>query len=531
MTSTSSAIGAQMPPSPKPVNLGVALALISMTQLLIVLDGTIANIALPRIGQDLGMSSASLTWIITGYALIFGSFLLVGGRLGDRYGHRRIFAIGLLALSAGSLVAGLATTPALLLVARAIQALGAALAAPTALALITTTFPAGPERGRAFGVYAAMSGAGSGVGLLLGGWLTSIDSIFGVGATGWRLTFLLNVPIGLAVAALVRRHLRESDTQPGRLDLPGVATSTIGLIALVYGFTLAGASDHGWTDVWTVASLVLGVLLLVLFLVIEARSQQPLLPLRVFRDRDRGTSFIALMLALASMFTMFYFLTLFVQRLLDYSSLQAGLAFLPLSLGIIVGATVTPRLLLRVDPRVVAGTGTLLAAISLFMFSRIQVDGTAQAVLDAIADGVPVAQNVSYWTDLFPYITALAVGMGMTFASLTPTAVHRVKSEDAGVASGMLNTVQQIGGAVGLAVLGSIAVHYSNVRAAAVQGPITAGLADDPNAMEEAIYQASFTPGATRAFLVASAVMLVASLLIWLRLRVRSTELAAGGNG
>src|SRR4249919_2365284 len=246
-----------------------ALVLISVAQLMVVLDGTIVNIALPYIQSDLGISIDNLRWVVTGYALAFGSLLLLGGRLGDLYGRRKVFMIGLVIFGVASLLGGLANSETTLLAARALQGLGAALASPAALALIATTFPAGPRRSRAFAVYAAMSGVGAAVGLLLGGWLTGLDSVFGLDVEGWRLTLLINMPIGVITALLAPRFLAESESHPGELDLPGAFTGTLGLLGLVYGLSRAGTD--GWTDTWTIASLLAGVSLLVLFLVTERR--------------------------------------------------------------------------------------------------------------------------------------------------------------------------------------------------------------------------------------------------------------------
>src|SRR6476661_2568 len=275
---------------------GWALVLICIAQLMVVLDATIANIALPYIGRDLHMSGTNLTWIVTGYALAFGGFLLLGGRLGDLYGRRRTFILGLSIFAVASLLGGLAQSEALLLTSRGIQGLGAALASPAALALITTTFPAGPARNRAFAVYAAMSGAGAAVGLILGGWLTGTSSFLHlVDVDGWRLTFLINVPIGLVAAFLAPRFLNESESHPGELDIPGAFAGTLGLLGLVYGFTRAGQRDHGWGDTWTIAALVAGVVLLAAFAFIESRVEHPLLPVRIFLNRTRATSFLVMM--------------------------------------------------------------------------------------------------------------------------------------------------------------------------------------------------------------------------------------------
>ena len=330
-TSTAPSSGAVAPPQ-RELNLTWALVLISIAQLMVVLDATIANIALPYIQIDLEISNANLPWIVTGYALAFGSLLLLGGRLGDLYGRRKVFMIGLAIFAVASLLGGFATNEPLLLGARGLQGLGAALASPAALALITTTFPAGPARNRAFAVYAAMSGAGAAVGLILGGWLTGTSpEIFGIVVDGWRFTFLINVPIGLAAAFLAPRFLNESESHPGELDLPGAVTGTLGLLGVVYGLTRAGS--EGWGDAITVASLVAGVVMLVVFGFVESRVEHPLLPFRIFTNRTRAASFVAMFLAPAAMFAMFYFLSQYIQNVMGYSPLKAGVAFLPVHPG------------------------------------------------------------------------------------------------------------------------------------------------------------------------------------------------------
>ncbi len=523
----------------KELHLGWALVLISVAQLMVVLDGTITNIALPYIGTDLDVTQANLSWIVTGYALAFGGLLLLGGRLGDLYGRRRIFATGLIIFALASLLGGFAQNEAMLLGSRALQGLGAALAAPAALALITTTFPAGPQRNRAFAVYAAMSGAGAAVGLILGGWLTGLSpELFGLDVSGWRFTFLINTPIGLAAAALAPRFLPESDGQHGRLDVPGAITGTLGLLGLVYGLTRAGEAQYGWGDPWTLASLVAGVSLLVLFAVIESRTEHALLPIRIFRNRTRAASFLAMMLAPAAMFAMFYFLSLFIQQVVGYSSLRTGFAFLPFSFGIVIGAGLSSNLINRVDARYIAGSGTLLAAFSLFMFSRLDVADSVGAVLAATG---PIGSDLNYWAHIFPYIVTMSIGMGMTFVPLTLTAVHHVRAEDSGIGSGVLNTMQQIGGALGLAALSTVSLHFINNRLDTVGQPIAEGLGAsgvDPAAinpetgrsfLEAALFQASFTEGATHAFLVGAVTMLAASAVIWLFLDVKHAELATDG--
>ncbi len=514
---------------------GLALVLILTAQLMVVLDSTIANIALPYIGNDLDISQANLTWIVTGYALAFGGLLLLGGRLGDLYGRRRLFTIGLVTFAVASLLGGVAANEAMLLGSRALQGVGAAMAAPAALALITTTFPAGPARNRAMAAYATMSGVGAAIGLILGGWLTGLDSFAGLDVEGWRLTFLINVPIGLIAAAAVPRILAESESHPGQMDIPGAITGTLGLLGIVFGLSRAGEEAYGWDHAQTITSLVAGVVLLVAFAIIESRVEHPLLPVRIFANRTRATSFVAMMIAPAAMFAMFYFLSLFIQQIMGFSPLEAGFAFLPFSFGIVIGAGLASNLVARVDARFLAGTGTLLAAAALFMFSRIPVDESPKAVLTALADG---GADINYWTHLFPFIVLMAIGMGLVFVPMTLTAVHHVRAEDSGIGSGVLNTMQQVGGALGLATLSTVALHFTNDQASEVAKPMAEAITatgGDPTAvvpgtdlsfLEAAIFGSSFPEGAVHAFLVASMLMLAASAVIWTFLNVKHTELA-----
>jgi EmrB/QacA subfamily drug resistance transporter len=501
----------------KELHLGWALVLISVAQLMVILDATITNIALPYIGADLNIPEDNLQWIITGYALAFGSLLLLGGRLGDLYGRRRIFMAGLAIFAVASLLGGVAQNEAMLLASRGLQGLGAALASPAALALITTTFPAGPARNRAFAVYAAMSGAGGAVGLILGGWLTGLDPNW-----GWRLTFLINVPIGIGAALLAPRFLRESESHPGELDIPGAVTGTLGLLGIVYGLSRAGT--EGWSDPWTIASLIAGAIVLVGFFFVERRLEHPLLPFVVFKNRTRAASYVAMFLAPAAMFAMFFYLSLYIQNVKGYSPLQAGVAFLPFTLGIIVGAGLASNLVARIDPRYIAGTGTLLAAAALFGFSRMPYDTT-----------LPI-ENVTgdYLTHLLPFILMMSVGMGLTFVPVTLTAVHHLRPQEAGIGSGVLNTMQQVGGALGLAVLATVATQIRTDRAEELIAQLQS--AGGPPLSQAAMEKAQqvlglqvFTEGATWAFTAASILMLAASVVIWTLLDVKHEELATDG--
>ncbi len=503
-----------------------ALVLISLAQLMVVLDSTIANIALPFIGNDLSIEQANLQWIVTGYALTFGGFLLLGGRLADLMGRRLIFMAGVLLFAVASLVGGFAQNEAMLLGARAFQGLGAALASPAALALIATTFPAGKERNRAFAVYAAMAGVGAAVGLILGGWLTGLDSPLGI--EGWRYTFLIVVPIGLGAAFFAPRFFDESERHEGELDIPGAFTGTAGLLAIVFGLSRAGQEEYGWGATSTILSLALGVALLALFIVVETRVQHPLLPFRIFASRNRAVAFAVMMIIPAAMFAMFFFLSLFIQLVVGYSPLHTGFAFLPFSIAMIISATAASKLVSTVDPRFLSGIGTILSATALFGFSRLDVPDSATGILDAVAGGGHLGDGVNYWTHVLPFIVLMAFGMGLNFVPLTLVAVHRLRAQDSGIGSGVLNTMQQVGGALGLATLSTVALHFSQSRTeeiapqlgAAAQGQLT------PDQLGPIAGIVGFADGATSAFLVGSIMMLAASAIVWIFLDVHHDELA-----
>jgi len=348
-------------------HLGLALVVICVAQLMVVLDATIVNIAIPYIRHDLHFSDGNTPWIITGYTLAFGGLLLLGGRTGDLFGRRRMFMIGLSIFSVASLLGGVAQNQELLLASRALQGLGAAIASPTALALITTTFPAGKQRNRAFAVYAAMSGAGAAVGLILGGWLTDYS---------WRWTFLINVPIGVGTALLAPYVLGESKPRRVPLDLPGALTGTVGLLSVVYGLTRASnlvsqGKDKTWTDGVTLTALIAGAVLLVAFVLIERVTKEPLMPFHILANRTRGVSFAVMMIFPAAMFAMFYFLSRLVQEGMGWSALKTGFAFLPFTVGIVVSAGIASSLAAKVDPRYLAGVGSLLTVVGLWGFAQI----------------------------------------------------------------------------------------------------------------------------------------------------------------
>jgi MFS family permease len=381
------------------------------------------------------------------------------------------------------------------------------------------------------------------VGLILGGWLTGLDISLFDPQDGWRLTFLINVPIGIGAALLAPRFLRESERHSGQLDVPGAIAGTGGLLALVYGLTRAGNAAYGWSNQWTIASLVASVVLLVAFFLVEARVEHPLLPFRIFMNRNRAASFVAMMLLPAAMFSMFFFLSLFIQNVMGYSPLKAGFAFLPFSICIIISATIVSQLANRFDPRYIAGTGTLMASAALYGFSRLVVPDSGSDVLKAIGSGQSLGSNVSYWTDILPYVCLMALGMGAVFVPLTLTAVHHVRAEDSGVGSGVLNTMQQVGGALGLAVLSTVGSHFTNEHITRIAPTIARGVSTlDPNVTSALMdklgvatpaglvgalsYIGSFPTGATHAFMVGVFLMLAGSAIVWIFLDVKHEELA-----
>jgi len=406
-----------------------ALGIIAVAQLMIVLDASIVTIALPSAQHALGISVANRQWVMTAYTLAFGGLLLLGGRIADYMGRKRMFVISLLGFAGASALGGLAQNAAMLFGARALQGAFAAVMAPAALSLITTTFTEPRERARAFGVYGAISGGGAAIGLILGGVLTEYAS--------WRWTLLVNVPIAILAATFATRFVRESrGVNHGRYDVAGALTATGGLLALVYGFTKAGSD--GWGSSTTLILVAIAVVLLASFILIERRTTHPLLPLRVLTDRNRGGSFIASLLVGIAMFATFLFLTYYFQGTLGYTALRTGFAFLPFSAGIITGATLSSKILPRVGPRWVMVSGFALAAIGLFLFTGIGV-------------------HTSYLIHILPAEIIVSFGMGTAFVPLSSTALIGVDPNDAGVASAMVNTTQQTGASLGVSLLNTLA--------------------------------------------------------------------------
>jgi EmrB/QacA subfamily drug resistance transporter len=423
--------------------LTIALVVISASQLMVVLDATIVTVALPSIRTALHFAPVNLEWTISAYTLAFGGFLLLGGRLGDVYGRRRMFITGLVVFTSASLAGGLATTSTWLIVTRAVQGLGGAMTAPTALALIGETFPEGPQRTRAMGIYAAMSGAGGAVGLLLGGILTT--------ALSWRWVLFVNVPIGVWVALTAPRVLPRSERLAGtRLDIPGSVTATAGVTALVYG--LVRAPTNGWADSITVASFAVAIVLLVAFVLIEMRSDHPVLPFGLLADRNRSASYIVMFILASGIFAIFFFLTLYLQTGKGYSALKAGLAFLPFSVGIAATSQMVARLMRRISPRVFVTLGPLLSSIGLFWLSRL-------------------GEQSNYAEGVLGPLVVLSIGLGLTFVPLVLGVTSGVQPAQLGIASAVLNTAQQVGGTLGLAILVTIAADATKSALSSASRP------------------------------------------------------------
>ena len=474
--------------SGRPVHrhLGLALVVIATAQLMVVLDATIVNVALPDIQKALGFSGSGLEWVVNAYALTFGGLLLLGGRAGDLLGRRRVFIAGIILFSVASLLGGFATTQEWLLAARAIQGVGGAIVAPTALSLVTTTFPEGPPRNRAMGVYAAMSIAGAAVGLILGGVLTTYLS--------WRWVFFVNVPIGVAVMLAAPRVLGESARRHGRFDLPGAITGTLGLAALVYGLTSAATTPNGvshWGDTKVVASLTAAVVLLVSFVLIEWRSKHALMPLRIFKNRNRSGAYLIMLCIGTAMFGMFFFLTVFVQTVWGYSALRTGIAYLPMVATIMLMAGVSAQLVPRIGARPLMLAGSAIGAGGMYWLSRIN-------------------EHSTYVNGLLGPIIVTAIGLGMLFMPVTLVALSKVEDKDAGLASSLLNTGQQVGGSIGLALLGTVAwtavansIHSQAAAAAAAAAKSGHGLhAAASGAIPKAIYAHALSVGFSKGFML-----------------------------
>ncbi|MEU5661196.1 MFS transporter [Streptomyces longwoodensis] len=408
-----------------------ALAFIALAQLMVVLDATIVNIALPSAQQDLGISDGNRQWVVTAYALAFGGLLLFGGRIADLWGRKRAFVTGLAGFAVASALGGAAANEAMMFGARALQGVFGALLAPAALSLLAVMFTDAKERAKAFGIYGAIAGGGGAVGLILGGFLTEY--------LDWRWTFFVNIPFAIVAALGAYFVIREPEGGRNRnpLDIPGVLLSTLGLVALVYGFTRA--ESEGWSDSLTIGMFVASGVLLIAFVLVESRVKAPLLPLRVVTERNRGGVYLSLGLAIIAMFGLFLFLTYYLQVVKGYTPVKTGFAFLPMIAGMITGSTqIGTRLMTRVAPRLLMGPGFLVAALGMLLLTRLEIGSSYAAVL-------------------LPAMILLGLGMGTAFMPAMSLATLGVEPRDAGVASAMVNTSQQVGGAIGTALLNTIA--------------------------------------------------------------------------
>jgi EmrB/QacA subfamily drug resistance transporter len=410
------------------------LAVVAVAQFMVVLDATVVNVALPTIQRELDFSEQSLSWVLNAYTLMFGGFLLLGGRLADRLGRRRLFVAGIALFSGASLICGVSQSEGMLLVARGMQGLGGALVSPAALSIILTTFAEGSERNRALAVWGAIAGAGGAIGLLLGGVI--------VQALSWRWVFFINVPIGAAVLALAPRIVPESRSESvarGGYDAQGAIAITLGTIALV--FTLIKANSWGWTSGRTLAGFAVAALLIAAFVVIERRHEDPLIPLRIFSNRSLSASDATMLVVAAALFGVFFFCTLYLQQVLGYSALRTGIAYLPLSLSIIGASALASRFVDRFTPKPVLVAGLFVATAGFVLLTRISGHG-------------------DYASHVLPAMIVLGAGLGMSFVPITIAATSGVAAGDSGLASGLLNTTQQVGGSLGLAILSSV----SNTR-------------------------------------------------------------------
>ncbi|WP_328647943.1 DHA2 family efflux MFS transporter permease subunit [Amycolatopsis sp. NBC_00348] len=458
-------------------NRWLALVVLSLAQLTVILDSTIVNIALPTAQHDLAFSDDNRQWVVTGYALAFGSLLLLGGRLGDLYGRKRLFVIGMLGFAAASALGGAADGFSLLLIARIAQGAFAAILAPAALAMVSVTFAddAG-ERGRAFGVFGAISGAGGALGLLLGGVLTQNLS--------WRWCLYVNVVIAaIAIAGALVFLVDRARPERTRLDVAGTVLALLGLFGIVYG--LGNAASRGWTDPWTLGPTALGALLVIAFVVVERRVRDPLLPLSVVLDRDRGASYLTIGISGTGGFAVFLFVTYYLADTLKFTPVQSGLAFLPMVVLVMAGAVFSGAVLLpRVGPRPIVPLGSLLAAVGMVLLTGIDAGST-------------------YTGGVLPGLLVIGLGLGMVFGPGQNAATSGVRAHETGVASAMANITQQVGGSIGLAVFSSLGAtattSYLTTHAATATDPAT-------------IAQATFA-GYHFVFWIAAALFLAGALL------------------
>jgi EmrB/QacA subfamily drug resistance transporter len=460
----------------------IALALVLGAQLMIILDMTVVNIALPSIARGLHFSEPSLSWVLNAYTLTFGGLLLLGGRAGDILGRRRVFIAGIALFTVASLAGGLATSAPMLLAARAIQGVGGAIASPAVLALIAASFSEGKERTRALSIYTAVAMGGGSLGLVLGGVITEWVS--------WRWVLFINVPIGILVALTAPLFLPESERQPGRFDLAGALTSTAGMASLVYGFIQA--AQNGWTNHLSIAAFAAAVVLLGLFLVNESRVAQPITPLRLFADRGRSGSYATRLLLVAGMFGMFYFLTQFVQDQLGFSPLRAGISFLPMTGALFAVSRLSPRLMGRFGAKPLMVAGLIPAVVGMAWLSRI-------------------SPGSDYLSGVLGPMLLLGGGMGVAFVPLTMASLAGVRAQDSGAASSMVNVTQQVGGSLGLAIL--VTAYSTAIRNSARQAVHVAGAVQQHQSIVHAM---------ASAFTLAAIFDVIALLIVVLVIRDRA---------
>lgn len=466
----------------------LVLVLVCIAQFMVVLDATVVNVALPSIQADLGFTTSSLQWVVNAYTLAFGGFLLLGGRAADFIGRRRLFVAGVVVFTAASLLNGLATSSEWLVAGRALQGLGAAMVSPAALSIVTTTFREGAERAKALAVWAAIAVGGGAVGLLLGGILTEYLS--------WEWVFFVNLPIGVAAVLLSMRFVPESKAPGTRgVDVAGAVSVTAGLTLLVYA--IVKTQDYGWLAAETIGLGAAAVALLAAFVVIELRSSAPLVRLGIFRSRSLTGANLAMLAVAGGMFAVFYFASIYLQQTLGFTPVQTGLAFLPLTAGIIVFSGIAQQVIARVGVREVAMVGMGVAAIGLLLLSRAPVDGT-------------------YVADVLPGLLVMSAGLGLTFVPMTLIATNNVSDADAGLASGIFNSSQQIGGALGLAILSTVAASQT-----------TTSIDDLGRAPTQADQVSALVDGFQAAFAIGAGLMLLGVVLAATLIRRRDVAMLA----
>jgi EmrB/QacA subfamily drug resistance transporter len=467
------AVVAVNPEAEHGVNRWLVLVLVCVAQFMVVLDATIVNVALPSIQHGLHFSPVSLQWIVNAYTLVFGGFLLLGGRAADLLGRQRLFIAGIAVFTVASLLNGIAPSSGVLIGGRALQGLGAALVSPAALSIVMTTFDEGSERTKALGVWSAIAAGGGAVGLVLGGLLTDTLS--------WRWVFFINLPIGIAAALLSLRYVpnTRAERRPATVDLAGAVSVTAGLLVLVFG--IVKAQQYGWTSARTLGTGAVAVALLTAFVVIELRSREPLIRLGIFRVRSLTSANVSMLFVVSGLFAMFYFASLYVQEILGYSPLRAGVAFLPITAGIVIGAGLSQPLIRQIGVRSVPLIGLAMSSAGLFLLGRLPTHG-------------------SYAPDLLPGLMLMSIGMGLTFVPVTLIAPTNIEPSDAGLASGLFNTSQQVGGALGLAALSTLAASRTNH-------------------FHSLAHETALVRGYHAAFIVGGALMVVAAILIVLLIR------------